>query len=158
MNVFTLLILGVILVVLVVGVFFGILFLTLFIYVVSHLYPWLRKIGVWAARPENLLSLIILAMLLIIVIILASVLLHATLLLLLIVFPILLFPPYRSGYTGIGAQAYQLAVRQVERLARQHLYRHTVTDYKVQDKGRCAEGNRLEDQIWRDEEQVIRRG
>jgi hypothetical protein len=89
MNISTLLILGVILVVLVVGVFFGILFLTLFIYVVSHLYPWLRKIGVWAARPENLLSLIIVALLLIIVIIFASVLLHITLLLLLLVFPIL---------------------------------------------------------------------
>jgi hypothetical protein len=99
MNIFTLLILGVILVVLVVGVFFGILFLTLFIYVVSHLYPWLRKIGVWAARPENLLSLIILAVLLIIVIIFASVLLHITLLLLLIVFPILLFFPIDLGIT-----------------------------------------------------------
>jgi hypothetical protein len=96
MNIFTLLILGVILVVLV-GVFFGILFLTLFIYVVSHLYPWLRKIGVWAAKAENLLPLILLAVLLIIVIILASALPHATLLLLLIVFPILLFPPIDLG-------------------------------------------------------------
>ena len=147
MNSLTILLFGLIFVVLVVGVFFELLFLTFFIYAVSHLYPWLRKIGVWAAKAENLLPLILLAVLLIIVIILASVLLHATLLLLLIVFPILLSPPYRSGYTGMGAQVYRMDLWQVERLARQHLYRRTVTDYKVQDKGRCAEGNRLEDQI-----------
>jgi hypothetical protein len=52
---------------------------------------------VWAARPENLLSLILLAVILIIVIILAAALLHTTLLLLLIVFPILLFFPIDLG-------------------------------------------------------------
>jgi heme/copper-type cytochrome/quinol oxidase subunit 3 len=105
MNSLTSLLFGLIFVVLVVGVFFELLFLTFFIYAVSHLYPWLRKIGVWAARPENLQPLILLAVLLII---LASVLLHATLLLLLIVFPILLFSSYRSGYTGIGDQVYRM--------------------------------------------------
>jgi hypothetical protein len=97
MSIFTLLLFGVVLVVLVVGVFFEFLFLTFFIYVVSHLYPWLRKIAVWAARPENLLSLILLAGILIIVIILAAALLHTTLLFLLIVFPLLLFFPIDLG-------------------------------------------------------------
>jgi signal transduction histidine kinase len=97
MNIFTLLILGVILVVLVVGVFFGILFLTLFIYAVSHLYPWLRKIAVWAAKAENLIPLLLLALLLIILVILGAALLHATLLLVLIVFPLLLFSPIDLG-------------------------------------------------------------
>jgi hypothetical protein len=55
MNSLTILLFGLIFVVLVVGVFFELLFLTFFIYAVSHLYPWLRKIGVWAAKAENLL-------------------------------------------------------------------------------------------------------
>ena len=97
MNILTILLFVLVLVVLVIASFWEFLFLTFFIYVVSHLYPWLRKIGVWAAKAENLLPLIILAVLLIIVIILASVLLHATLLLVLIVFPILLFFPIDLG-------------------------------------------------------------
>lgn len=105
MNIITILLFALVLVVLVISGLWELLFLTFFIYAVSHLYPWLRKIAAWAARPENLQPLILLAVLLII---LASVLLHATLLLLLIVFPILLFPSYRSGYTGIGAQVYRM--------------------------------------------------
>lgn len=108
MNIITILLFALVLVVLVISGLWELLFLTFFIYVASHLYPWLRKIAAWAAKAENLLPLILLAVLLIIVIILASVLLHATLLLLLIVFPILLFPSYRSGYTGIGAQVYRM--------------------------------------------------
>jgi hypothetical protein len=69
---------------------------------VSHLYPWLQKIGVWAAKAENLLSLILLAVLLIIVIIFAAALLDETLLYLLIVFPILLFFPIDLGILVLG--------------------------------------------------------
>jgi len=102
MNILTLLLFGLVLVGLVIGGFFGFLFLTLFIYVVSHLYPWLQKIGVWAAKAENLLSLILLAVLLIIVIIFAAALLDETLLYLLIVFPILLFFPIDLGILVLG--------------------------------------------------------
>ena len=97
MNIFVLLIFGVILLVLVIGAFFGLVFLDLFIYGVSHLYPWLRKIAVWAAKAENLFALILLAVVLMILVILLAALLHKTLLLLLIVFPILLFFPIDLG-------------------------------------------------------------
>lgn len=97
MNILTLLIFGVILIVLAIGVFFGTLFLDLFIYAVSHLYPWLRKIAVWAAKAENLLPLLLLTVLLIILVIIGAALLHVTLLLLLIVFPLLLFFPIDLG-------------------------------------------------------------
>jgi len=106
MNILTLLIFGVVLIALVIGIFFGTLFLDLFIYAVSHLYPWLRKIAVWAAKPENLIPLFLLALLLIILVILGAALLHVTLLLLLIVLPLLLFPPsiwvYWYGASGLS--------------------------------------------------------
>jgi signal transduction histidine kinase len=97
MNILTLLILAVVLIVLAVGILLGLVFLTFFIYVTSHLYPWLRKIAVWAAKPENLFALLLLAVLLIILIILGATLLHVTLLFLLIVFPLLLFFPIDLG-------------------------------------------------------------
>jgi len=97
MNIFTILIFGVILIVLVIAAFFGLIFFDLFIYGVSHLYPWLRKIAVWAAKAENLFALILLAVVLIILVILLATLLRSALLLLLIVFPLLLFSPIDLG-------------------------------------------------------------
>jgi len=97
MSIWTILLFGVILIALAIGLFFGLIFVDLFIYAVGHIYPWLRKIAVWAAKVENLLALIILAVFLIILIILGARLLHATLLMLLIVFPILLFFPVDLG-------------------------------------------------------------
>jgi hypothetical protein len=35
----------------------------------------------------------------------------------------------------MGHQAHQMALSQVERLAGQHLYRHTAAGYQIQDKG-----------------------
>lgn len=96
-NILTLVIVGLVLVVLAIGIFLGTLFLDLFIYAVGHLYPWLRKIAVWAAKPQNLFALILLAVILIILVILLAVLLHVTLLLLLIVVPLLLFFPIDLG-------------------------------------------------------------
>jgi len=96
-NILTLLIFGVILIVLVVGAFFALVFLDLFIYGVSHLYPWLRKIAVWAAKAENLLALILLAVVLIILVIIIATLLRSVLVFLLIVAPLLLFFPIGLG-------------------------------------------------------------
>jgi signal transduction histidine kinase len=97
MNILSLLLIGIILVVLVFGAFFAFVFLDLLIYGVSHLYPWLRKIAVWAAKVENLFALILLAVVLIILVVLLAALLHVTLLLILIVFPLLLFFPIGLG-------------------------------------------------------------
>lgn len=97
MNILTILLFGVVLVVLVIGIFFSLVFLDLFIYAVNHLYPWLRKIAVWAAKAENLFGLLLLTLILMIVVILLAALLHKTLILLLIVFPILLFFPIDLG-------------------------------------------------------------
>ena len=97
MNILSLLLFGVILIVLVIGAFLGLVFLDLFIYGVSHLYPWLRKIAVWAAKGENLFALILIAVVLMLLVILLAALLHITLLLLLIVFPLLLFFPIGLG-------------------------------------------------------------
>ncbi len=97
MSILTLLIFGVILIVLAIGAFFGLVFLDLFIYGVNHLYPWLRKIAVWAAKAENLFALILLAVVLFVLVILLAALLHSTLLFVLIVFPLLLFFPIDLG-------------------------------------------------------------
>jgi hypothetical protein len=97
MNILTLLLFGVALVVLVIAIFFGLLFLDLFIYGVNHLYPWLRKIAVWAAKGENLFALILLAVILFVLVILLAALLHSMWLFLLIVFPLLLFFPIDLG-------------------------------------------------------------
>jgi hypothetical protein len=105
MNIFTILIFGVILIVLVIAAFLGLVFLDLFIYGVSHLYPWLRKIAVWAAKAENLFALILLTVVLIIVVILLATLLHSALLLLLIVFPLLLFFPI-----GLGVLVWEIRI------------------------------------------------
>jgi hypothetical protein len=97
MSILNILLFGVILVVLGIGLFFELIFVDLFIYAVGHIYPWLRKIAVWAAKVENLVALILLAVVLIILIILGAVLLHKTLIFLLIVFPLLLFFPIDLG-------------------------------------------------------------
>jgi len=97
MDIGTLLILGSVAAALAIGAFFGTIYLTFLIYVISHLYPWLRKIAVWAARPENLLPLLALAVGLIILIVFAAILLRAILLLVLIIFPLLLFYPINLG-------------------------------------------------------------
>lgn len=85
--------LGAVVVALVLGGFFALIALTCLIYIISHLYPWLRKIMAWCARPENFFSLLFLAILLIVLIVMAAILLRFTLMLFLIVFPILLFIP-----------------------------------------------------------------
>ncbi len=97
MGITTIAIFGIVLIALAIGTFLGTFFLDAFIYAISHLYPWLRKIAVWAAKPENLIPLLLLALLLIILIILGAALLHITLLFLLIVFPLLLFFPIDLG-------------------------------------------------------------
>ena len=106
MSILNILLFGVILVVLGIGLFFELIFVDLFIYAVGHIYPWLRKIAVWAAKVENLVALILLAVVLIILIILGAVLLHKTLIFLLIVFPLLLFSPsiwvYWYGSSGLS--------------------------------------------------------
>lgn len=71
MDIFTLLLLGLLVAALPIIAFFALLFLALLIYVISHAYPWLRNIAVWAAKPENLFSLLTLAIILIIVGVLA---------------------------------------------------------------------------------------
>jgi signal transduction histidine kinase len=96
-NIITLVIIGVVLIALVIGGFLGFVFIDLFIYAVSHIYPWLRKIAVWAAKAENLFALILLAVVLIILVILLFVLLKSIWLLILIVFPLLLFFPIDLG-------------------------------------------------------------
>jgi len=97
MNILTILIFGVVLLVLVIGAFFGLVFLDLFIYAVNHLYPWLRKIAVWAAKAENLFALILLAVILLVLVIILFALLHSIAILLLIVVPLLLFFPIDLG-------------------------------------------------------------
>ena len=97
MNILTLLILGVVLMVLVIGAFFGLIFLNMLIYAASHLYPWLRKISLWSAKPGNLISLYLLSVILLILIILGYILLHSILILLLIPLPLLLFIPVDLG-------------------------------------------------------------
>ena len=97
MDIGSLLLLGGIVVALAVGTFFGIIFLDLLIYATGHLYPWLRKIAVWAAKPENLFPLLILALVLIILIIFGAILLHSILLLILIIFVLPLFFPIDLG-------------------------------------------------------------
>jgi hypothetical protein len=59
MNIITILLFALVLVVLVISGLWELLFLTFFIYIVSPLYPWLRKIAAWAAKAENLLPLIL---------------------------------------------------------------------------------------------------
>lgn len=96
-NPFTIVIIGIVLIALVLGVFLGTLFLDLFIYAVSHLYPWLRKIAVWAAKGENLFAVILLAVVLLLLVVLLYILLHSIVVFLLIVFPLLLFFPIDLG-------------------------------------------------------------
>ena len=96
-------ILGAVVVGLVFGVFFALIVFTLLIYIVSHVYPWLRKICLWCARPENFLSFLIPAVLLFILIIFDAVFLRQPLVLLLIVVPLVLFIPL-----GLGILVYAL--------------------------------------------------
>jgi len=97
MDIGTLLIVGGVVIALAVGTFFGIIFFALLIYVVSHMYPWLRKIAVWAAQPQNLFPLLVLAGVLIILIIFGAVLLHSIFLLILIILVLPLFFPIDLG-------------------------------------------------------------
>jgi hypothetical protein len=96
-NPFTLIIIGIVLIALVVGAFLGFIFFDLLIYAIGHLYPWLRKIAVWAAKGENLFALILLAVVLFLLVILLFILLHSILVFLLIVLPLLLFFPIDLG-------------------------------------------------------------
>ena len=97
MDIMSLLILAGLAIGLVVGGFFALIFLALLIYVVSHAYPWLRKVAVWCAKPENLFAFLVLAIVLIFLVILLYILLRNILILLLIVPPLLLFLPIDLG-------------------------------------------------------------
>jgi hypothetical protein len=90
-------ILGAVVAAIVIGGFFALIALTCLIYVISHVYPWLRRIAVWCARPENLFAFLILAIVLIILIVIVAILLRFTLLLILIIYPLLLFLPVYLG-------------------------------------------------------------
>jgi hypothetical protein len=70
-TIFLIIVLALLVIGLVIISFFALLFLTLLIYVLSHLYPWFRKIAVWAAKPENLFPVLVLAIILLILAILA---------------------------------------------------------------------------------------
>jgi heme/copper-type cytochrome/quinol oxidase subunit 2 len=52
--------------------FFGLIALAAFLYVWSQAYPWLKMVGKWAARPLNLLSLVLAAVLLLVVVLVAG--------------------------------------------------------------------------------------
>jgi len=97
MDIMTLSILSTVLGVLIVGGFFYLLVLALYVYLWTHIYPWLRSVGNLAAKPENFFPLAILAVLLIIVIVLGALLLHFMLLLLLLVIPLIMFIPLDLG-------------------------------------------------------------
>jgi len=97
MDIMTLTILGAVLGVLIIGGFFYIIILALCVYIWTHIYPWLRTVSELAAKPENFLSLAILAVLLIVVILIGALFFHFTLLLLLIVYPLVMFLPLYLG-------------------------------------------------------------
>ncbi len=97
MDIMTLMLFGGIVVALVVGGFFALIALALLIYVVSHAYPWLQKIAVWCAKPENLFAFLVLAIVLIFLIVLLYILVRNILILLLILPPLLLFLPVYLG-------------------------------------------------------------
>lgn len=63
----TLMLLGAIVMMVPIIGFFGLVFAALFIYVWTHLYPWLKMVGKFAARPANFFSLLILEVLLFVV-------------------------------------------------------------------------------------------
>ena len=97
MDLMTLSILSTVLGALIVGGFLYLLVLALYVYLWTHIYPWLRSVGNLAAKPENFFPLAILAVLLIIVIVLGALLLRFMLLLLLLVIPLLMFIPLDLG-------------------------------------------------------------
>lgn len=97
MDIFTLLIFGAFLVMVPIAIFFGLVFLALLTYVVSHVYPWLKRLAKLCAKPENLFSFLILAVVLIILVIIMFMLLRSILIILLIFPPLLLFIPVDLG-------------------------------------------------------------
>jgi hypothetical protein len=82
---------------LVIGGFFALMALTFLVYIVSHVYPWLKKLAKQCAKPENLFSFLILAIVLIILVIFLFMLLKSIMVLLLLVIPVLLFIPVDLG-------------------------------------------------------------
>ena len=61
MDPLVLMMVGTVLFMIPIAIFFGLVFLALFIYVWTHIYPWLKMVGKWGARPVNLLSLLLAA-------------------------------------------------------------------------------------------------
>ena len=96
-QIFLLLILGGLAAGLVIGGFFMLIALAFLTYVVSHVYPWLKRLAKLCAKPENLFSFLILAVVLIILVIILFVLLRSIIVLLLILPPLLLFIPIDLG-------------------------------------------------------------
>lgn len=97
MDLLTLLMLGTFLAAVPIAIFFGLIFLALLTYVVSHVYPWLKRLAKLCAKLENLFSFLILAVVLIILVIILFMLLRSIIVLLLILPPLLLFIPVDLG-------------------------------------------------------------
>jgi hypothetical protein len=97
MDLMTLTMLGAVLGALLIGGFLGLFGLAAFVYVWTHIYPWLKSVGKLAAKPENFFPLAIIAVLLIVVILIGALFLHFTLLLLLLVIPLVMFIPLDLG-------------------------------------------------------------
>ncbi len=96
-NLMMLAVVGGALAAMVIGAFIGLIVLALLTYVVSHVYPWLKRLAKLCAKPENLLSFLILAVVLIILVIILFFLVRNILVLLLIVLPLPLFIPVDLG-------------------------------------------------------------
>jgi hypothetical protein len=96
-NLMLLAVMGGVLAALVIGAFVGLIVLALLTYVVSHVYPWLKRLAKLCAKPENLLSFLILAIVLIILVLILFMLLRSILILILIIFVLPLFIPVDLG-------------------------------------------------------------
>jgi hypothetical protein len=74
MDIGILLLVGIIAGALAIGAFIGLIVLTILTYLVKNLYPLTRRIGLWAAKIENFLPLLLLDVVLIILIVVVFVL------------------------------------------------------------------------------------
>ena len=89
MEFFQILFMGGVIGILLITAIFGVIPLAAFIYVLRHAFPVIANMATWAARPQNLFSLLILTVLLFVVIIFGAQIIH-TLFILFIIVPLLL--------------------------------------------------------------------
>ncbi len=68
--------------------------LSAFIYAWTHMYPWLKMVGKWGARPANLVALLVFFLVCFFVILVLAVLIHPLAFILLLPALIILFPVY----------------------------------------------------------------